>query len=477
MNDFWNNKVVPTLVHPVLALHAILFLTLNLGFLKVFTTLINQRKFDLESDLRLVASQLSLVFFVVALVAGGMAVAYSLLGSQRPVADDDEGLQQRVKRWLSDPYILLNTGIYLVAYLGLIATVLLMVELRGSGPAGVWLWWSTQMFYTLTGVLVLLAVKTLANSVITNVPSAAPSGAAEEDEAKSSDDKDETVDDESDKGDSAENSEESGPGFADRMFSHVSMWQLQARYGLIAVGYLGALYFVLDMWSWRNTRPNSIWWIFFFDLALVVGAIGVVILLSRLIEVATHSEVTDSDDSAETWANRTVARLRDPGKAAYLVTVSMAMIVGAWALINIWLTRNDDVLDFWSEVLWTLHLAIPAIALPFIFWSLWQVITSERAQAVGTLLFDPYRQLTIVIYLIAYAGMIDFVLHAWDDRNRAPAMIWETAGEDLFNVAARVAVFVVLRAIVAALVIGKNPVVTAVEPPVDNSTSKEPEPA
>ncbi len=460
MTDFWQNKIIPILTHPVTALHGVLFLALNIGFLKVFTTLIAERQREFESDLRVIASHMSLVIFVVALIAGAMAVVYSIFGTQRPEKADDEDMQARMKRWLTDPFKLLDIGIYAVAYLGLIATLLVMIEVRGFGPVTVWSWWAQQMFFMLTGVLVLILVRALANSLAMT----APSGAADDDEEESKEDSDDE--------EKAEDSGSDGPGFADRWLAHVGTWELQARYGLIALGYLGALFVLLDMWNWRDFPANALWWNYFREMAIVLGAIGVVILLRRVIEVATHTETVDPEDDSVSMVNQVIAKIHDPGKASLMVLVAMAFTAGSFALMNIWLARNADVLDFWAEVMWSLHLAVPAIAFPLILWSLWQVLTSENARASKSFLYDPYRQLTVVIYLVAYLGMIDFVFHGWLFRDLPPAREWQIVGEDLFDVVARVSVFVALRAVVAAVIMGRNP---AVEESTDSSSDAEAE--
>lgn len=463
MSDFWQNKIIPMLTNPVLALHGILFLVINLGLVKLLTDLIDGRRRDMTSDFIVLTSTLAQVIFVAALIVGAMAIVYGLLGKNRPEAADDEGMQDRMKRWLNDPYILLDIGIFAVIYLGLISRILFMNELRGAGPVSVWSWWATKMFYLTTGVLALLAIRAFAHHVIASATGASEGSA----DAKADGDSD---------GDD-EKSEDSGAGFADRMVAHVSTWQQQMRYGVIALAYFGAIFIVLDMWDFRDFRPNGIWWNYFWSMSLVLGGIGAILLLTRLLEVVTHSEQDDPDDRSESMANRMAAKFKDPGRMSLMVFFAMAAVAGAWGLINIWLTRNEGALDFWAEVMWTLHIIVPAIGVPFVFWSMWQVITSPQARSSGTLLYDPYRQMTILIYLVAYLGMVDFVFHGWIYRDANPAFIWETVGEDLFNVVARVGIFVALRAIVAALVMGSNPEAVNASPEPAKSEEAEPEPA
>ena len=465
MSDLWNNKILPTINHPVLALHAALFLVINLGMLKLATTIFWQRRSDIESDLRLFASELSLVVFVVALVAGGIGIVYRLQGTPRPQATEGESFTQRMKRWGNDPFIMLDTGIYAVAFLGLIATILLMIEVSGFGPVSVWSWWARQLFYTLTGVLVLIAVRAVADAAgaDTVAEQSAPSGAADED-PKEEDGTESDDESDSPKSESQDESKElGGPGFAQRVIARVSSPQQQLYYGAIAVAYLGLLYLVLNGWGRNESRPATIWENFFWELAIVIGGVGLIMLLARVVEVVTHTESDEVIDKTRSMANQLAARLKNPGMATLGVLFAIAASASAYGLINIWRVRNSPVLDFWAEVMWTTHLVVPAVMLPLVLWSLWKVIRSPEARASSSLLYDPYRLAGIAIFLIAYAGMIDFVLHAWDGRDNGPARIWDTAGEDLFNVAARVSIFVIVRAVIAALVLGDNPVAPATE--------------
>lgn len=472
MSDLWNNKILPTINHPVLALHAALFLVINLGMVKLATSIFWQRRSGVESDLRLFASELSLVVFVAALVAGGMAIVYRLQGTPRPAAGKSESFAQRLKRWSKDPFFMLDTGIYAVAFLGLIATILLMLEVSGFGPVSVWSWWARQLFFTLIGVLVLVAVRAVADAAgaDTATGQTAPSGAADEDT------KEEEETESDDEPDSAKSKSEdspaepSGPGFAQRMVARISTPQQQLYYGTIAVAYLGLLFFVLNGWSRNESRPATIWQNFFWELALIVGGVGAIIVLARLVEVVTHTESDEDIDESQSMVNQLAARLKNPGMATAGVMIAIAASAAAYGLINIWRSRNADVLDFWAEVMWTTHLVVPAVMFPLVLWSLWKVVRSPEARASASLLFDPYRLSGIAIFLIAYAGMIDFVFHAWDERDNGPARIWDTAGEDLFNVAARVSIFVIIRAVIAALVLGDDPV-----EPVTESSGTAPE--
>ncbi len=453
MSDFWNNKVVPALNHPVLALHAAFFLVLNLGMLKIFTSLIWQRRSDIESDLRLLASELSLVVFVIALVAGAMAVVYRLQGRSAPEAPDEESFGQRLRRWSTDPFFMLTVGIYAVAFLGLIATLLLMLEVTGFGPVSVWSWWATRLFFTLVGVLVLVAIRALADVVgepalddssPTNTVSA--SDAEVENQAPSSSESEEKSD------------SPTGPGLAERLISGISTPRQQLHYGAIAAAYLGLIFLVLDMWSWNERRPGFIWQNFFWELAIVVGGVGAILLLARLVEVASHTESDAAPDKSQTFVAQLASRIKHPGNLSVGVLIAIGLAAGAFGLINIWTSRNQDGVDFWSEVMWTMHLVIPAVMFPVVLWSLWTILRSAEARASSSLLFDPYRLAGLAIIATAYAGMIDFVFSAWDGRDNGPARIWDVVGEDLFNVAARVAVFIVLRAIIAAVVLGDNQV-------------------
>jgi Ca2+/Na+ antiporter len=478
MNDFWQSKVLPTLTHPVLALHGILFLVLNIGLIKIFTALISGRKRDLESDFRLLASELALVVFMVALVAGTMAAIYNIQAKERPEAKDDEGFKDRLQRWSNDPFFMLDAGIYGVAYLGLISIILLMVEVSGIGPVSVWSWFATQLFYVLGGVLILLAVRSLANSFGPPAPvtepgegSAAATTAASAKAEESSDSKSEDSDDDDDSGDSKDEGEP-GPGFVDRLVSNLSTWPQQFRWGILAVTYLGLLFLVLDMWDFRNTRPNTIWNFFFFEMAIIAGAVGALLLINMFLQVASHTVNPVKAAKDATRVNRLAARFTDPGHMALMVLVVMGGIVGSWALMNIWTSRNQDVLDFWAEVTWSLHYLVPAVAFPLVMWSMWQVLTSKAARNSKTLLNDPYRLMTYTIYFIAYLGMIDFVFHAWLYKDFGPARIWGIVGEDLFNVVARVAIFVALRALLSAVVMGPNPEVLQ---PVTETADAEPE--
>ena len=62
----------------------------------------------------------------------------------------------------------------------------------------------------------------------------------------------------------------------------------------------------------------------------------------------------------------------------------------------------------------------------------------------------------MLIYTLAYLGMIYMVLDVWDERGRGWDVIWSRVFDDLFDVVARVAVLVAIRAVLVAVVVTRR---------------------
>src|SRR5690606_23493968 len=95
-----------------------------------------------------------------------------------PAVPEKESLQDRIWRLWTDPFTLLEAGIYGTMLLGLMATVLAVVVRRNSSVLGIAEGLLAQVFYMLLGVLLLVALRAIAENI--GSVKAAPSGGAED---------------------------------------------------------------------------------------------------------------------------------------------------------------------------------------------------------------------------------------------------------------------------------------------------------
>lgn len=466
MKTWWDKYILTAVLNPIAGLFAVYFLVVSLGMVKTITVLIDDRRGDVISDLRTFVSHMSLVVFVAVLLAGAIAIIYRLDGRRASKAPgDDESFLQKVQRILMDPFAVFEGGIYTVAVLGLLTGILVMIEFAGVRPTTIWLEWALQLFYTLAAVLILIAVRAILHSIGSKDEAAV--GSLKDAAASASSDS-EGLDD-------AANDGPAKPTRVEGWLSYISTWQQQLYWGVIALAYLGGLMLSLEMWTARDNFPTNIWTRFFYDIAGIIGTMGVIVLLTRLAEIASGKANTFSMAGSHGVADRVSRVLSDPGRVVLPVLLIIAVAGSAWALIIIWSGRNAPVDYFWSQVMSTLFLLVAAISLPLVLWSLWKGLFEPNAVRTGPpFLYDTPRLLKILIVLMVYMGLIEFVLDMWIFRDSNPASIWALGMSDLFNIAVRVGLLVAVRAILISVAAARSetvaePVMAADTVPVPGS--------
>ena len=370
----WVQKfIVTALTNPVAALFAAFYLVLWTGLVKVILDLVNQRNASIEANFRLFFSGTALLLFIVAVIAGAIAIVYRLRGRGRPVAPENESLQDRVWRLWTDPFTLLEAGIYGVMLLGLMATVVQMYQRRNAGALNIFEGWVLQLFYVLIGVLLLVALRAVVDSI---GKAKAPSGGAE-DEKKSDDTV--AVAEKAQAEKPAASAVEPAPAWSQKLIEQLSTAPQQLKVGTYIVAYLGLTSLAIDVWDQRGFADFTIWTSFVWGLLTVVVATGLLILAARVVDVLQrrqHAEVS-GDGGVAAFVQELLPWMTQPGKTAQAVLLVIASEAAVWVLMSVWNGRFSTVLNFWEGVTSTLFTAGSVVAIPLVLWSVWQALFTQ----------------------------------------------------------------------------------------------------
>jgi hypothetical protein len=183
-----------------------------------------------------------------------------------------------------------------------------------------------------------------------------------------------------------------------------------------------------------------------------------VLLLTRVAEIMARSRPGGESAAATSPVQRFAATIHSPYGATVLVMVTITALAAAWGIITFWSARNTPPSIFWGTVTSTLFTVIAVVAVPLVFWSVWAAVSRPKtgAKAVPSLLNDPFRLLTVIIYVLAYLGLLNFVFSMWSVRGGSETRIWDAALDDLFNTVVVAGVFVAMRAVIAAAVMARR---------------------
>ena len=424
MSDFWRQNVLPALTNPFYLLYLALFGVAYLELSHTATDLIALRRQDLGSNSITLLYGVLNAFYITGFVAGFAAIVYRLSG--REPSDIPEGATpvEKIVNGAMNPYKILNAALYMVAFTGAIAIAMSMWESRGGGEVGIWRSWTSQIFSVLTSVLFLAAM----SAIVEALRPAAPSGGADDEPA-----------------------EEAGSS-SDGMMAQAKALLSDPRGRLVAglyiVAIFGAVNLVLDMWSFRNSFPLTIWQQWSGDMFRLAFNTGMLLIAIHILDWLTKggAEVPESETNR---SMQSVARLLSvPDRALPIALVAVASTGAFWFLLDIWGWRNAGPAGTWRYISFDLMHLTAQVSLPLLIWASWRSRVHGDAAPGGVTFFaDPYRLAKWLIYVIAYSGLLSIVLLAWLERPVGPATIWSDAVHVLAGVFGSIAILVGFRAV------------------------------
>jgi hypothetical protein len=173
MGDFWRKQLLPALTNPFYLLYLAMFGVAYLELSHTAADLVALRRQDAGSNAVTLLYGLYNTVYITAFIAGFAAIVYRLAGREPSSIPDGATIREKVVNGAFNPFKVLRVGLYLTPALGAAAVSMSIWEFRGGGEIGIWRSWTSQTLGVLISLMFLAAMSAIAGAVGRSAPSGA----------------------------------------------------------------------------------------------------------------------------------------------------------------------------------------------------------------------------------------------------------------------------------------------------------------